>query len=161
MGLSVHPSLIGVAPSIVYDDLMRQVKYISTMIGLLVVVGCSSHKPILYPNAHLQSVGEDTSKQDIVGCREIAKEAGASSGSSKSGTVAGRTAVGAGTGAASGAVGGAILGSAGIGAAVGAASGAVFGFLGGLFTPSQPDDAYVNVVNRCLSERGYEVAGWK
>jgi hypothetical protein len=127
----------------------------------LAMLSCSGPQPILYPNAHLQSVGENTSKQDIAGCREIAKEAGATSGSGKSGAVAGRTAVGAGTGAASGAVGGAIVGSAGIGAAVGAASGAVFGFLGGLFTPSQPDPAYVNVVNRCLSERGYEVAGWK
>ncbi len=122
---------------------------------------CSSHKPILYPNAHLQSVDEEISRQDIAGCREIAKEAGASTGSGKGGTVAGRTAVGAGSGAASGAVGGAIVGSPGIGAAVGAASGAVFGFLGGLFSPSHPDPAYVSIVNRCLAERGYEVAGWK
>lgn len=125
------------------------------------MIACSAPKPILYPNAHLQSVGEDTSKEDIAGCREIAKEAGASGSSGKGGEVAGRTAVGAGAGAASGAVGGAIAGSAGIGAAIGAASGAVFSFLTGLFTPSQPDAAYVNIVNRCLSERGYEVAGWK
>lgn len=127
----------------------------------LALLSCSGPQPILYPNAHLQSVGEDTSKHDIAGCREMAKEAGASSGSGKGGTMAGRTAAGAGTGAASGAVGGAIVGSAGTGAAVGAASGAVFGFLGGLFTPAPPDPTYVNVVNRCLTERGYEVAGWK
>jgi hypothetical protein len=137
---------------------MKGVYAIACLLGLM---GCSSHKPILYPNAHLESVGEETSKQDIADCREIAKEAGASSGSGKGGTVAGHTAMGAGTGAASGAVGGAIAGSAGIGAAIGAASGAVFGFLGGLFSPSQPNAAYVNVVNRCLAERGYEVAGWK
>src|SRR4051812_22652251 len=140
---------------------MNQSICVYMIIGLLGLSGCSSHKPILYPNAHLESVSEDTSKQDIAACRETAKDAGASSGSSKSGTVAGRTAVGAGSGAASGAVGGAIVGSAGLGAAVGAASGAVFGFLGGLLTPSQPDSAYVNVVNRCLTDRGYEVAGWK
>jgi uncharacterized membrane protein len=140
---------------------MTHMKFVYMIIGLLGLSGCSSHKPVLYPNAHLQSVSEDISKQDIAACREIAKDAGASSGSTKSGTVAGRTAVGAGSGAASGAVGGAIVGSAGLGAAAGAASGAVFGFLGGLFTPSPPDAAYVNVVNRCLTERGYEVAGWK
>ena len=148
-------------PGVVYDDPMRTTKFICAVACLLGFIGCSSHRPILYPNAHLQSVGEDTSKQDIEECREIAKEAGASSGTGKGGTVAGRTAVGAGAGAASGAVGGAIVGSAGTGATVGAASGAVFGFLGGLFTPSQPNPAYVNVVNRCLTERGYEVAGWK
>jgi len=136
-------------------------KCIYMVIALLGLSGCSSHKPILYPNAHLQSVSEDVSKQDVAACRDIAQDAGASSGPSKSGTVAGQTAVGAGSGAASGAVGGAIAGSAGLGAAVGAASGAVFGFLGGLLTPPQPDAAYVNVVNRCLTERGYEVAGWK
>jgi Predicted membrane protein len=128
---------------------------------LFALTACSSHKPILYPNAHLQSVDEETSKHDIAGCREIAKEAGASTGSGKTGAVAGQTAVGAGSGAASGAVGGAIVGSPGMGTAVGAASGAVFGFLGGLFSPSQPNPAYVNIVNRCLAERGYEVAGWK
>ena len=34
-------------------------------------------------------------------------------------------------------------------------------FLGGLFSSSPPDPAYVNVVNQCLAERGYQVAGWK
>lgn len=128
---------------------------------VVAVLGCSGHKPILYPNEHLQTVGEDAAKEDIEGCRDMAKESGASTGSGKTGAVAGRTAIGAGGGAASGAVGGAIAGSTGIGAAIGAASGAVFGFLSGLFTPAEPDAAYVNIVNRCLAERGYDVAGWK
>ena len=127
----------------------------------ILAAGCASHKPVLYPNAHLQSVGEETAQEDISGCRDVAKEAGATSGTGKSGAVARNTAVGAGTGAASGAVGGAISGSPGIGTAIGAASGAVWGFFSGLFSPSQPDAAYVNIVNRCLAERGYEVAGWK
>jgi hypothetical protein len=65
-------------------------------------------------------------------------------------------------GAAGGAVGGAITGSSGIGAAVGAVSGAMWGLLSGLFSSgSQPSQAYVNIVNRCLQEKGYEVAGWQ
>jgi len=140
---------------------MGSIKLTYFVVCLFGFTACSSHKPILYPNAHLQSVDEETSKRDIAGCREMAKEAGASTGSEKGVAVAGQTAVGAGSGAASGAVGGAIVGSPGIGTAVGAASGAVFGFLGGLFSPSQPSLAYVNIVNRCLAERGYEVAGWK
>lgn len=140
---------------------MGMMRAACTGLCLVVVLGCSSQTPILYPNAHLQSVGEEASKADIARCREIAKQAGASSRSGKAGTVAGRTAVGGGAGAASGAVGGAIAGSPGIGAAVGAASGAAFGFLGGLFSPSGPDQAYVSIVNRCLAEQGYEVAGWK
>jgi hypothetical protein len=140
---------------------MRSIRRAAVMMVCLWAMGCTAHKPFLYPNAHLKTVGEETAQQDISGCRDLAHEAGASSGTSKGGSVAGHTATGAGAGAASGAVGGAIAGSPGIGAAVGAASGAVFGFLGGLFTPSQPDPAYVNIVNRCLAERGYEVAGWK
>ena len=130
---------------------------------LLLIVGsvACSPKPVLYPNAHLQEVGKDAAKQDITDCRTVAKEAGSSGGAGRTGTVAGHTAVGAGTGAAGGAAGGAIVGSPGIGAAIGAVSGAVYGLLGGLFSGSQPDQAYVNIVNRCLSERGYEVAGWK
>ena len=73
--------------------------------------------------------------------------------------MAGHTATGAGVGAASGAVGGAITGSAGIGAAVGAATGALWIWAACSLLP--PDPAYVNVVNQCLAERGYQVAGWK
>lgn len=144
---------------------VRQDKRIARLAAVVVCAvmmpGCSSHKPILYPNAHLESVGEDNADEDIKECRRVAKEAGASAGTGKTGAVAGQTAAGAGMGAASGAVGGAISGSPGIGAAIGAASGAVFGFLGSLFSSPAPDAAYVNVVNRCLSEQGYEVAGWK
>ena len=60
-------------------------------------------------------------------------------------------------------MGGAITGSSGIGAAVGAVSGAIWGLLSGLFSSgqAQPSQAYVNLVNRCLQEKGYEVAGWQ
>jgi hypothetical protein len=140
---------------------MRRKGLTALLLLLCAQVGCSSHHPILHPNAHLQNVGEQSSKEDVQECREVAKEAGASGGTGKTGTVAGHTATGAGVGAASGAVGGAITGSPGIGAAVGAATGATFGFLGSLFSSSPPNPAYVNIVNQCLAERGYEVAGWK
>lgn len=159
--LFVQSLPIGVTEPVIYDEAMESKRLVYTVVCLFVLNSCSSHKPILYPNAHLQSVGEETSKQDIARCRDVAEEAGASSSSGKAATVAGHTAVGGGAGAASGAVGGAIAGSPGIGAAVGAASGATFGFLGGLFSPSQPDSVYVSIVNRCLAEQGYEVAGWK
>lgn len=116
---------------------------------------------MLYPNSHLHAVGEETARHDIAECRDVAKSAGASGRSGKGTTMAGRTAVGAGAGAASGAVGGAIAGSPATGAAIGAATGATGGLLSGIFSSSQPDPTYVNIVTRCLSERGYEVAGWK
>ena len=133
--------------------------------GSLLLTSCSMAHPVLYPNAHLQSVGKDIAEQDIKSCRQLAETAGAEEGSGKAGRVATGTAVGAGVGAASGAVGGAISGAAGSGSMIGAASGAVWGLLTGLFYaavgPSQPNQAYSNFVNRCLQEKGYEVSGWQ
>ena len=132
--------------------------------GSLLLAACSTAHPVLYPNAHMQSVGKEIAAQDIEACRQLAEAAGAEEGSGKAGRVATGTAVGAGVGAASGAVGGAISGAAGRGSMIGAASGAVWGFLMGLFRASgssQPNQAYTNFVNRCLQEKGYEVTGWQ
>lgn len=124
-------------------------------------IACAGPKPILYPNAHLKIVGQDTAKQDIEECREMAEAAGAKPGEGKAGQVAGSTAVGAGVGAAGGAVGGAIYGAAGHGSAIGAASGATIGLLRGLFSRPRPGQGYINFVDRCLKERGYEPVGWE
>ena len=132
--------------------------------GSLMLAACSTAHPVLYPNAHMQSVGKEIAAQDIEACRKLAESAGAEGGTGKAGRVATSTAVGAGAGAAAGAVGGAISGSAGYGSMIGAATGAVWGFLMGLFRESgssQPNQAYTNFVNRCLEEKGYEVTGWQ
>ena len=137
---------------------------LSLIWGALLLVACSTAQPILYPNAHMQSVGKETAAQDIEACRKLAESAGAEGGTGKAGRVATNTAVGGGVGAAAGAVGGAISGSPGTGAMIGAATGAVWGFLMGLFRESgssQPNQAYTNFVNRCLQEKGYEVTGWQ
>ncbi len=141
----------------------------TAIVGVFVVMllaGCSGARPVLYPNAHMQSVGKEVAEQDIEDCKQSAEAAGANERSgSAAGRVATGTAVGAGVGAASGAVGGAISGAVGRGSMIGAASGAVWGLLTGLFSaavgPSQPNHAYTNFVNRCLQERGYEVTGWQ
>jgi hypothetical protein len=125
------------------------------------VLGCSHPKPVLYPNAHLQGMGQDAVDRDIDDCRAIAKAAGSSPGRGKGGAVAGSTVVGAGVGAASGAAGGAVVGAAGRGSAIGAVSGAVAGLLRGLFRRPQPNQAYMRIVDRCLIERGYEPMGWE
>jgi len=130
----------------------------------LALSACSSTHPILYPNAHLQSVGKEAVEQDIAACKQLAESAGAGEGSGKAGRVATGTAAGAGIGATSGAVGGVISGAAGTGAAIGAVSGAVWGLLTSLFFasgPSNSNEAYTNFVNRCLEEKGYEVTGWQ
>lgn len=135
--------------------------YAFLLIGL---GGCSTTKPILYPNTHLQSVGKEVAEQDIQACKQLAESAGADESTGRTGNVASSTAMGAGVGAASGAVGGALYGAAGQGSIVGAVSGAVAGLLRGvLFSsrPSQPNPAFANFMTRCLQEKGYEVSGWR
>ena len=139
-------------------------KALSITGGSLLLAACSTAQPVLYPNAHLQSVGKEVATQDIEACRQLAEEGGAKEDTGKAGRVATSTAVGAGAGAAAGAVGGAISGAVGRGSMIGAASGAVWGLLMGLFRASgssHPDQAYSNFVNRCLQEKGYEVTGWQ
>lgn len=132
---------------------------------LLILSGCASMKPVLYPNTYFLSQGKEISEQDIEACERLAESAGAEEGgSTAAGNVATSTVMGAGLGAASGAAGGAIYGSAGHGSLIGAASGAVAGFLRGILysaRPAQPNQAYANFVTRCLQEKGYEVAGWQ
>ena len=60
------------------------------------------------------------------------------------------------------AVGGALAGNAGTGAAVGAATGATAGLLHSIFSQADSKDPiYVNFVERCLREKGYEPIGWR
>ena len=125
--------------------------------GLL--VACSQKRPVLYPNYHLQEVGDETAQTEIDECIRLAKEYGTSSDSS--GKVAKSTAKGGAIGAAGGAASGAVLGSVGRGAAAGAAGGAAIGCLQGLFRSPEPDPVFRQFVERCLIEKGYEPIGWK
>ncbi len=124
---------------------------------------CSTSRPVLYPNDHLQSVGQVVADRDIEACESMAKTAGVDRQTGGTGAVATGTAAGAGLGAAGGAVGGAISGGAGIGAAIGAASGAAVGFLGALIghRSAPPSGAYTNFVDSCLREKGYQPTGWQ
>jgi hypothetical protein len=125
----------------------------------VLLIGCASMQhPQLYPNAHLQQVGQQQAEQDIEACRELAS---AHVQSTAGEDVAKDTAIGAAGGTAAGAVGGAISGNVGLGAAVGAATGATAGFLSGLFKETPPSPVYKEFVDRCLRERGYEVVGWE
>jgi hypothetical protein len=125
----------------------------------LLLAGCGAKSPVLYPNEHLQRVGSATAEQDIADC--MAKAEQYVQNPNRAGDVARDTAIGAGTGAAVGAAVGAIDGGAGRGAAQGAAGGATAGLIHGLFKTSEPNPVYVNFVERCLREKGYEPIGWQ
>jgi hypothetical protein len=125
----------------------------------VVAGGCSAKRPVLYPNATYQRAGIEVAQADIDACLQLA-ETGVGDRNVAAET-AGRTAVGAGAGAAVGAVGGAITGRAGTGAAVGAATGGTAGLLSGLWGSREHDPVYMNYVERCLRDKGYEPIGWR
>jgi len=141
------------------DASRRRILVVVLVVSL---TACSTSRPVLYPNAYLQSVGQVVADIDIEECESKAKTAGVDRQTGGTGELATGTAVGAGVGAAGGAVGGAIAGGAGIGAAIGAATGAVVGLLGAIFgRRPAPSAAYTNFVDRCLREKGYEPTGWQ
>lgn len=134
------------------------------MVALLAVAGlfgCASAKPVVYGNEKYYQVGRAGADRDIEECTRLADEAGAAPSAGRAGRTAERAGKGALGGAAAGAVGGAIGGDPGIGAAAGAASGVVWNVLFGWMEPEQPDDVHKSYVNQCLTDRGYQVAGWK
>jgi hypothetical protein len=104
-------------------------------------------------------VGKEASQRDIDACMALAKESGADS--NRAGEMAKDTAAGGAVGGATGAVTGAITGAPGTGAAAGAAGGATIGFFRGLFRSRDHDPVFMNFVDQCLRDRGYQPIGWK
>lgn len=129
--------------------------------------GCTSQRPVLYPNEHFKRVGSSVAERDIDDCMRQAEEYVASNG--RTGTAVQGAATGAATsasiGAAAGAAGGAVVGRGVTGAAIGAASGgaasAASSLIHGLTRKQNPSPVYRNYVNRCLRDKGYDAIGWQ
>lgn len=127
---------------------------------VLVLAGCAASRPVVYPNAHSRSVGPSQVEADVADCRALARAAGATPHGGSAENTARSAVRGGAVGAATGAVGGAIGGNAGQGAKIGAATGATASVLHALLGEPAPNPAYRNFVERCLRDRGYDLAGW-
>lgn len=127
---------------------------------LLAATACSAKRPVFYPNAHLERVGQAQANADADQCMAEAKQYGVKEGTGEK--VGGRAVKGAAVGATTSAVVAAVL-SKDVGRAVGAgaAGGATAGAVSGAFDADDPDQVFKNYVNRCLSEKGYDVIGWQ
>ncbi|RLB66071.1 MAG: hypothetical protein DRH08_07040 [Deltaproteobacteria bacterium] len=129
---------------------------------ILALTSCaSSKKPVLYPNAHLNRVGQQRADADINACMRAAEASGANSG--KSEELTRKTAKAGAVGGATGAVVGAISsnGSAGRGAAIGGAGAATATLVGGAFDAAEPTQVYIRFVDQCLRDKGYQPIGWR
>lgn len=122
-------------------------------------LACSAYQPVLYPNSKLEQVYQDEVDRDIAYCEAVAKEY--TENPSRARRAAGDATEGAVVGGATGAAAGAVLGSVGRGAGAGAAAGAAGGLVRGLFRGREPTPVYRRFVERCLSDKGYEVIGWE
>jgi len=114
--------------------------------------------PVLYPNPHLQAVGEEQAHKDIAECEALADQyvkSDAGIAAAKS------TAIGGAGGAVVGGAVGAVTGNLGRGVGIGAAAGAASGLVQGIIHASEPSPIFKNFMERCLQEKGYEPIGWK
>lgn len=139
------------------------------MVLALTLAGCAATgsqspnaRPVLYPNATLNRVGEEVARAAVDACMARAQSAGLSPVEQNNavGQRAGQGAAVAGVASAVGAlVTGrnldSILTSGLAGAAVGGSAGAVSGAL-----QSRPSSLYRQYVQRCVSDKGFEVIGW-
>jgi len=127
------------------------------LIGML--CGCGASRPVLYPNAHLQEIGQAKAEQDIDACIQKANEYKA--GSDKTKEIAKDTATAGVVGAATGAVIGAITGDMGRSAAIGGAGAATATMGMGVMRSGEPDPIFKQFVEQCLREKGLQSLGWR
>jgi outer membrane lipoprotein SlyB len=135
--------------------------------GLAACAGSGTHspaaRPVLYPNATLNRVGDAQGRAEADACMARAASAGLTP-EEKTNAVARGAGMGAATGGVASAVGALITGRGSEGVIrAGAAGAAVGGSAGagqGAFRNDRPSSTYRNFVQRCLSERGFEVIGW-
>lgn len=134
-----------------------------------VLAGCAatgsnnpSAKPVLYPNAAFTRVGEAQARAETDGCMARAAQAGLTP-DQKINQVGRRAGEGAATAGVASAVGALITGrssdmlrAGAAGAAIGGSAGAV----SGAFHNDKVNPVYRQFVQRCLSEKGFDVIGW-
>lgn len=132
----------------------------TALLAALLLAGCGASQPVVYPSIYGPETSSAQIKADVAECKRMASEYGADSGKARK--VAKDTATGAAVGGAATGVYGAVRGyeDAGERALAGAAAGAAVGLIRGVSRTSEPSSTYRTFVNRCLSERGYDVVGW-
>lgn len=124
--------------------------------------GSPSARPVLYPNAVFNRIGEAQARQEVETCMSRARAAGLTP-EEQSNAAARRAGQGAATVGVAAAVGALVTGrdtegvlrAGATGAAVGGSAGAVSGAM-----QDKPSSTYRSFVQRCLSDKGLDVIGW-
>ncbi len=139
--------------------MLKIVPYLILLGSLLAIGSCAQQRPVLYPNAHLRYVGQETARADTDECIQLAIDYGAREDSGA--RVAKDTAKGAAVGGAAGTAVGAVTGNLGRGAAAGAAGGGAASMTRSVFNSGKPDPVFKKFVEQCLRDKGYQPIGWR
>ena len=118
--------------------------------------------PVLYPNDKLTNTGEEQAQVEVAACRSRAVASGLGP-SQKSNEVSRRAGEGGATAGVAAAVGAFITGrsaDAMRGAATGGVIGGAAGAVSGSFNNDKPNSVYRTFVQRCLTDKGFDVIGW-
>lgn len=119
-----------------------------------------SARPVLYPNPALNRVGAAQAQLEATTCMSAAVAAGLTP-DEQSNQVGRRAGEGAAVGGVASAVGALLSGRSVLNAgAAGAAIGGSAGAVSGAFRNDRPNATYRHFVQRCLSDKGFEVIGW-
>ncbi len=125
--------------------------------------GSASARPVLYPNATLNRVGDAQGRIEVNACLSRAQASGLSP-TQNTNEVGRRAGEGAATAGVASVVGALITGRGSEGVlragAAGAAIGGSAGAVSGAFHNDRPNGVYRSFVQRCLSEKGFDVIGW-
>jgi hypothetical protein len=140
---------------------------ISTTLVVLVAACATtqqaSSRPLLYPNATFNKMGQAAADAEVTACIGKAQAAGLSPTAETNAAAHGAATGGVMAGVA-GVVGGLISGrsleSSIAQGAAGAVVGGATGAAGGAMRPNQANPLYRNFVQRCISEKGLESIGW-
>lgn len=150
----------------------NHIKFLAWVLSLAAVVtltGCAatgpsspSARPVLYPNATLTRVGDAQGRVEADACMARATQAGLTPDQSNN-DVGRRAGQGAAAGGVAAAVGAIVTGrssdlirAGAAGAAIGGSAGAV----SGAFQNDKVNPVYRQFVQRCLTEKGFDVIGW-
>ena len=133
------------------------------LVSTLILWGCSNvpQRPVMYPNAKATSAGQAQMRRDVEDCMALARQYGVRE--TRQENIARDTASGALLGGVAAGTWGLVRGDAAERAAAGAAAGAATAATRGVIRSSEnrPNPTFQGFVQRCLTERGYEVIGWE
>ncbi len=121
---------------------------------------CAGPKPILQPNAHLETTGEPLAQEAISECTRKAEKDQIDPGETRAQKIAQGAALYALGGAAIGAVGGITSGMPAIAALIAGSALGIVGGVAGAMSPLAPDSEYAAYFDACLKKSGYELKGW-